>query len=215
MEKNDVLKDVNIPVNDSDTNESASTDTIPENDKKITIPVKYNKEIKEIDVETAVNLAQKGMKYDVIKQDYELLKELARKENKSVPEYLSQLESTRIDRRRKELIEKCGGDSELAEHIVNLENSNQTENLGFKELSDAFPKFKDIEDIPKEVVENAKARGTLLLDEYLRFKLKDHLNLNAAVSQQKKAENLSLGSQQNRQGSLNPETEEFIKGLWK
>ena len=63
----------------------------PESTPEITVPVKYNKEIKQLDLATATALAQKGMKYDAIKEDYDLLKKLADQKNLSVPAMLQKL----------------------------------------------------------------------------------------------------------------------------
>ncbi len=44
------------------------------------LQIKFNKELIELDRETAVSLAQKGMKYDKISEDYDRLKGLAEKD---------------------------------------------------------------------------------------------------------------------------------------
>lgn len=189
-------------------------DTTPkENEQEITIPVKFNKEIKELSLSDATALAQKGMKYDLIKEDYEQLKVLAADSGKSIPNYLSDLKNQKFNQRKTELTEICGGDSQLAEHFAKLETNFKPDN-GFEELKNMFPEITE-ETIPQEVAENAALKGTLLLDEYLRYLLREEIKQKNSAAQQKKAENLSLGSQQNRQSSDSPETEEFLKGLWK
>lgn len=69
---------------------TVNTDTLPEVDLPTTaeattpaafesdpfLEIKFNKELIKLDRETAVTLAQKGMKYDSIKEDYEKLKSL-------------------------------------------------------------------------------------------------------------------------------------------
>ena len=45
-------------------------DTIPEYDKEIVIPVKYNKQVMNLDVASAGALAQKGLKFDSISKDF-------------------------------------------------------------------------------------------------------------------------------------------------
>ena len=193
----------------------AGAETIPQGGNEITVPIKYNKETKLLDLETAAQLAQKGMKYEAVKDDYELLKKLALNENKSVPEFLSLLSAKHLEERKNELTEKCGGNGELAQHIMELENAHKNTDNGFSELSVMFPEFKTEDDLPHQVLERAKLRGTLLLDEYLRYMLENDRKLKANADNQKKAEKSSLGSQLNRSGAINPETEEFLKGLWK
>ncbi len=208
------INESGVSTNTPDT-ENENTATTPENKAEITIPVKYNKEIRQLDLETASTLAQKGMKYDVISEDYETLKKMAAEESKSVPQFLADLKSNRVNERKNYLTEKCGGDSELAEHILNLEKPELKTDGGFSELKSLFPEIKTEDDLPQEVLDNSKLKGTLLLDEYLRYRLLNERREKAAVLQQKKAENQSLGSQLNRKGAESPETEEFLKGLWK
>ena len=76
------------------------------------IPVKFNKETKNIPLTKAAELIQKGMKYDIIKNDYEDLKALAKGENKSVSDFLILLKTEKAEERKKQLTEKCGGDAE-------------------------------------------------------------------------------------------------------
>ena len=203
------------PQTEETLKENESEDTILPDKDGITIEVKYNKEIRKLDLATAAVLAQKGLKYDSIKEDYELLKKLADKENSSVPLLLRNLANKSLENRKKELVEQCGGNESIAEHILRLEDSQQNQGLGFEELTMMFPEIKTEDDLPHSVLEKAKERGTLLLDEYLRYRLESERKIKSVSDKLKKAENSSLGSQQNINNSLNPETEEFLKGLWK
>ncbi|MBR5223672.1 MAG: hypothetical protein IKV81_05880 [Clostridia bacterium] len=85
----------------------------------------------------------------------------------------------------------------------------------FKELNESFPEIKSIEDLPKSVIENAIKSGKPLLDEYLRYRLLQEKAVKENVSAQKNAENSSVGSQLNKSRGENPETAEFLKGLWR
>lgn len=194
-----------------------TTATIPQEDsKEIFIPVKFNKEIKNLSINEASQLAQKGMKFDAVKDEYDTLKMLANKNGKSIAEFLRMLKENQYQQRREELAKKCGGDFSLAEHILSLEeNDNRADVLGFEELKKEFPHFKTLEELPVEVLENARLKGRMLLDEYLRFRLAEKKRIQLATKTQKIAENTSLGSQINRDGVVNPETLEFLKGLWK
>ena len=55
---------------------------------KIFIPVKYNKQVMNLDIESASELVQKGMKFDSIKEYFEQLKNIAKSKGKSIPEFL-------------------------------------------------------------------------------------------------------------------------------
>lgn len=164
----------------------------------------------------ASRLAQLGLKFETVSENYDTLKKLAQSEKKSVAGYLDSLKTAIVDSRRNVLLSKCGGDAELAEHILNLERDGLTQtNDGFEELKEFFPSFKDRSDLPAEVIENAALKGTLLLDEYLRFCLKEKFRIKEAARLQKSAEISSTGSQINRNGYVDPEVTEFLRGIWK
>ena len=183
--------------------------------KEVLIPVKFNKETKNLSVEEASVLAQKGMKYDAISEDYSALKELAATQNKSVSEFIKSIKDKNTEARLNELLEKCGGDREAAEHFLNLEMKAANKDDGFKEVESYFPEFKSKEDLPEEVLENARLKGSMLLDEYLRYLLKNNREQESQKKQNEIARTSSIGSQVNKSGSGDPELTEFLKGIWK
>ncbi len=209
------MSEIKTDVSTNTEEKNENTGTTPQEKAEITIPVKFNKELKELDIETASKLAQKGMKYDAISEDYGELKRLARQENQSVPQFIAALKAARLEQRKNYLTEKCGGDTALAEHITQLEAANSEYSNGFAELKSLFPQFNTEQELPTEVLLNANEKGTLLLDEYLRYLLNRQRAENAAALKAKETNNQSLGSQISRHGSENPEAEEFLKGLWK
>ena len=142
---------------------SAAPDTTPEAEKEVFVPVKFNKEIKNLGLEDAARLAQMGLKFEAIADDYEALKNIAAKAGHSVSEYIAALKKQNEEVRLQELTDKCGGNGEMASYVMQLENSGE-ESDGFKELSAEFPEIKSISDLPAAVVENAELRGTKLLD---------------------------------------------------
>lgn len=195
----------------SATEEPATT---PEEDKTV-IPVKFNKEMKNLSLDEASCLAQKGMKFDLIAKEYGQLKELAKQEGKSVGAYLLALTERQNTQKKTELLEKCGGDEAFVGHVLALENADTENALGFHELQENFPEFREISDIPEQVAERARLNGTLLLDEYLRYRLNAEQQAHLAKKQQADAGKSSIGSQKDRRDGLNPEAAEFLKGLWK
>lgn len=102
-------------------------------------------------------------------------------------------------------------ETELQEKLELSDELKET----FKELNESFPEIKSIEDLPKGVIENAIKSGKPLLDEYLRYRLLQEKAVKENVSAQKNAENSSVGSQLNKARGENPETAEFLKGLWR
>lgn len=189
-------------------------DTTPKSDTLI--PIKFNKEVKKISLEEAATLAQKGMKYDIISKDYETLKAIAAEDGKSVAEYLESLKNARRENRKNELLEKCGGDTDLAEHFLNLEQAvkREAEN-DFNEVKKYFPDIKDMEQLPEEVLESSRLKGSSLLDEYLRYLLSEKVKQKAAEAETERADKKSMGSLQNKNGGISPEAVEFLKGLWR
>lgn len=209
-----VINEEALPQAETKTTE-INKETTPEQDAKIFIPVKYNKQVMNLDVESASELAQKGMKFDSISKDYEILKQIAIDSGKSVSEFVCDLQIDTLNKKKNQLTEKCGGNEELAEHILELE-SKKTDNVrGFGELKEKFPEILAIENIPECVLENAKLRGSLLLDEYLRYKLEEEIAIKNSAIKQQQAQNASTGSQLGKKGNENPETAEFLKGLWR
>lgn len=181
--------------------------------KEITIPVKYNKEIKELSLEDATTLAQKGLKFTAIEKDFTALKELAQKENKSVPVFISELCDRYNEDKKKALIEECGGNEEIAQRIIDLQGNQISD--GLKELTEAFPEIKSLEQLPEEVVEKSRLKGTLPLDEYLRYLLSQEKIKKAAALKQRQSEKTTTGSLASLKGAENTEAEEFLRGLWK
>jgi hypothetical protein len=190
------------------------TDTTPKNDEPIKIPIKFNKETRNLTLEEATTLAQKGLKFESIEKEYNLLKQLALRENKSIPLYIAELDRRYNEEKKQSLTEKCGGNEEIAEHILSLENEKKAGD-GFDELTSAFPEIKSKENLPREVLDNAELKGTLLLDEYLRYLLSQKRNAQTVARKQREGEKSSTGSLINRRDSQTSETEEFLKGLWK
>lgn len=193
---------------------SAAEETTPSAGKEVFVPVKFNKEIKNLGLEDAARLAQMGLKFEAIADDYEALKNIAAKGGHSVSEYIAELSRQNDENRRQELTEECGGNEKMADYVMQLEKSGE-ESDDFAELTAEFPKIKSISDLPDSVVQKSELRGTKLLDEYLRYRLTEEREAASAALKQKNAENLSLGSLTDRKGGINPETAEFLKGLWR
>lgn len=203
-----------LPETEENHHTDAPVATIPQTEEKEPmVSVKFNKEIKELSVGEAGELAQKGLKFDAISKEFETLKRIAKENGKSIPQYLKTLEERQAEEKKKELLEKCGGNEEIADRILNLEK--EKDDYGFNELQKQFPNFEDISQLPYEVVENSKLKGTLLLDEFLRYRLRNEISAENELLKQKNLNNLSLGSQNSLNSNQSPEAIEFLNGLWK
>lgn len=179
------------------------------------LPVKFNKQVLNLDLEKAQELAQKGMKFDLIAKDYEALKNLAKADNLSVGEYILALKRQKSTDRQNEILGKCGEDTEFAQYVMELEKGKTDELLGFKELNENFPQIKSLEDLPECVIEAAKMKGTLVLDEYLRYLHNQDTLMKKSIKNQREARDCAMGPMQNKKGAENPAIAEFLKGLWR
>lgn len=212
--KNAEVESTVIPDGEIENEVSAEKDTTPHEAEKIFVPVKFNKETRKLGLEEAAALAQKGLKFDAISKDYENLKRIAAESGNSISGFLCELEQSINEKRKKELAEKCGGNEEIAEYVIKLENGTKNDS-GFEELKKEFPEIGGISDLPYEVTENSKLKGTLLLDEYLRYLHNENKKAADAAVLQKNIADASIGSQTDRNGGTDPETAEFLKGLWR
>ena len=84
----------------------------------ITIPIKFNKEIRHISAEEAASLAQKGMKFDMISSDLERLRHMASVNGSSITDFITALEENQAQAKRLKVLEECGGNEQLADKII-------------------------------------------------------------------------------------------------
>ena len=213
MEENVNLTAEDQPEPEEEVLPSESEETTPAEDKEEStfVEVKFNKKLLKLTKDEAVNLAQKGMKFDIISDEYESLKKLSSSQGLSVAEYISRLKHDAGERRLTELIEKCSGDETLARKILNLETPAVED--GFSRLQKEFPQFKSEADIPDEVKTAAELKGTGLLFEYLLYEHRQRLAAAEEKARQKTAEEQSLGSLSSGT-DRNAIDAEFLKGIW-
>jgi len=202
------------PEQDTNSESAEKTDTTPASTEEITVPVKFNKEIKNLKVEEASVLAQKGMKFDMISDNYERIKSLAKSDGVSVSDYLSSLERIQKETRERSLTEECGGNTEIAKHIIELESkSEKTLDNGLSELLEKIPEITDISEVPESVIEASNTKGTRLLDEFLRYRLDLENEKKTLAASQKSTAKASVGSQTCTAANKNAASE-FLRGLW-
>lgn len=203
-------RDIPQPGRDEDTAEKADTKVHAED---VIISVKFNKEMLKLTAEEAAVLAQKGMKYEQIEDEYMRLRKLAAQNGKSVSQFITELCAEKLERRKSQLVESCGGNTEVAEHIILLENAKE-DDCGFNELKVYFPQFTDISQLPESVVSACELKGTRLLDEYLRYCLMQKRLRDNAESQRKRSQKASIGSQLAFSSERDPANMAFLQGIW-
>lgn len=215
MEENTEIKTECLPEQSDESCAAEREDTTPEaTAKDITIPVKFNKEIINLELKEAQSLAQKGLKLDAISGELESLRRMAKSQNLSVPQFLSALERQQNERRKEELLSECGGNAELAERILRLEGESDSGEPSLRELQEFFPSIRSLSDLPEQVVARASTLGVNLLNEYLRYREAQKRANREAETSAKNAEKASTGSQYGGGAATDEANAEFIKGLW-
>ena len=198
--------------------EAEATTPLAQSDEisEIKVPVKFNKETREIPLSEAAILAQKGMKYDTLSEDIKRLRNLAASNGQNISDFISTIENNTNTAHKMKLLESCGGNNEIVEHILSLEKKEKGDGLiGLGELLRECPEIKSEKDIPEAVLNAATERGGNVFDEYLRYTHSQNREAQNALLRQAKAESSSLGSQSKYAGGVSPVNAEFIRGLWK
>jgi hypothetical protein len=185
--------------------------TTPENNR--VIPIKFNKEIRHLTLDEASLLSQKGLKFETIEKQWSRLLNFAKEDGISAQEFLDALENGRTEKRLNELTKECGGNSEIAQRIIDLEKGKDGSLKGYEELKEYFPQLTE-EDLPQEVTDSAKQLGRNILDEYLRFKAREVIAAEKKERQKKENLKSSVGSLKVGGIYRTPENEQFIRGLW-
>ncbi|MBO5210688.1 MAG: hypothetical protein J6B80_02015 [Clostridia bacterium] len=198
---------------DTDQNENAPN-TAPKTAEPF-VPVKYNKEVINLSLEKAGELAQKGMKFEALSDELTLLKELASQSGKTVMQFLNSIKAQNTDAMINSLMKKCGDDTALANEVSKLFSKNEEADDGFSELQKHFPEIKSRDALPESVLENASLCARPLLDEFLRYRLQQEKAVRENFLSQQRARLSSTGSLLNKSGDENPEAAEFLKGLWR
>lgn len=217
---NSHIEDTVVLPNTTETNGVAVTeDTIPDvcgtEKNGLKICVKFNKEMRELSMDEASALAQKGLKYDTVKDELERLKKIAASSGKNITDFITEMENQKKNAHKNDLLESCSGNEELVNRIIELEgNSVNDEILGFSELRNEFPNIKEISDVPSEVLEEIEIKGGNLFDAYLRYLHKQTRQATRYMEQKNKTEQSSVGSQLGHGSTVSNANEEFIKGLW-
>lgn len=175
--------------------------------------VKYNKEEREIPIDEAIPLVQKGLNYDKVQERLQQLEsdprltfveELAQQFGMSVPDYLEAVKAQREQERINQLVEQGVSEEVAAEMLENRKFREQfeaekkakaEEEKFIKESEEFFQEFPDVkpDQIPAEVWQIKEQRGLSLLDAYLRVSYK-------SLGQQKEQEAIQK-LQQNAQST--------------
>lgn len=180
-----------------------------------TVPIRYNHEYKELSIDEAATWAQKGMMAESVMAD---LRYLAAANHQSVGETIKALKNAHDNMLRQRLSEKCGGDEEIVNSLMDLERkkyqqavqdmtdaeakqaaetaeeANRRIAAEFVELKKEFPEIGEFSNVPKSVIDRAAKQGISLLDSYLRFQHTESRKAKASAAQQAEATKAATGS---------------------
>ena len=177
-----------------------------------TVCVKVDGVERKFDLTAAAQLCAEALELTAAKENYKRLVGFADAENLSVPHFLDFLERMRLEKRKAELTEKCGGNEEMALHIMALEGTNSHSD-GQEEFKIYFP-YTDINELPNCVKRSAEQNNRSLLDEYLRYRALCELEAKKEAIKRKENKISSTGSLKNVR-DISYESTEFLKGLWR
>ena len=225
----------------SDTTPAADTeqDVPPGDGQPIVIPVRYNHESRELTLEEAQALAQKGLKFDELSPTLDKIRYLAAANQKSVQEMVDALVDGQDKQLYQSILEECGGNEALAKRLYEAEKdkwsaryanvreeeakapekdkAGLTERLAneFVELKADFPDVAEFKQVPQPVVDMAVNKGISLTDAYLRYQHANARKASAAKAAQEAASKASPGPQAAGAGeTTNPTIDAMLAGVW-
>lgn len=206
--------------------------------KPITIPIQYNHESRDISLEEAQSLAQKGLKFDELSPTLEKIRFLATANGKSMQEMVDALVESQDKQLYSSILAECDGNESIAQRLFeaekakrqNLYDSNQKEAAAaqekekadlakrladeFVELQREFPEMAEFAAVPKSVLDMA-VKGVNLTDAYLRYQHSENKKTSAAKAAQEQAAKASAGSQAEGAGeTTNPTIDAMLAGVW-
>ncbi len=156
------------------------------------LPVKFNKQDYQLNLEEATAYAQKGMKFDTVEPMLDKLKTLAQQHGLGVRELVDTL---------------CGEDTPAISDEERLAND-------FCRLREECPDVKAFDALPESVIRTALDEGISLLDAYLRHEHRERVRVLAATDAARKAGASSAGAQRSELiPTPDPAVEAMISGV--
>lgn len=204
-----------------------------------TVPVKYNKQYRELTPDEASVYAQKGMKYESLEPHLAKLRLIGQQTGLSLEKILDGVYQASEDLARKRILEEAGGNQNLANKLMEArqlknksaydamlsdvqraaerqkDDNNQRLAAEFQELRAAFPALSGIDDLPDSVLQAALRSGRDLLSEYLRYQHTESRRVKQAEAQGEKARNAAVGSLAGDAAPDDtPALSAMLKGVW-
>lgn len=219
----------------SDTGTSREAAAAP----AFTVPVKYNKQYRELTPDEASVYAQKGMKYESLEPHLAKLRLIGQQTGLSLEKILDGVYQASENLARKRILEQTGGNQALADQLMEArqlknksaydamlshaqqtaenqkKDNNQRLAAEFQELRAACPELDRIDDLPDSVLQAALRSGRDLLSEYLRYQHTQSRRVKEAAAQGEKARNAAVGSLAGDAAPDDtPALSAMLKGVW-
>lgn len=200
--------------------------------------VKFNKQLRSLSREDAVQYAQKGMKYDTVQPLLDTLKYVATAEGKTLPELVEAIRVQNEQNLFSRLMDRCG-DEEIARELMEVERTRhqaayhhlleQEQNeerdteeavtrrmaTEFEDLQREFPQFTEFGQVPSPIVRDSLSAGIPLLDAYLRHEHRERVKADAALATQQAAAEASTGTQASAgDAPASPVIAAMLRGVW-
>ena len=136
----------------------------------------------------------KAEKYDSVLNNLEAL---AKREKVSVKEFVEKLKADKDETYKALVLEKVGGDEELAQKLIALENpscENSADNDEIKVINKYFPQYKSVGDIPSEALIINETKNIPLFDAILRYHFFENKKCDDDLKNREKNEQGTAGS---------------------
>lgn len=205
-----------------------------------TIPVKYNKQYRELTPEEAGVYAQKGMKYDAMEPELAKLRQMAAVSGRSLGQMIGSIYKAGEELARQDCMRLAGGDQRLAgllldayfqksgkaygdmlaaeQKALEAEKAQDNDRLAgeFLELRRECPEIGSPGDLPDAVLEAAVRKGTSLTAEYLLHRHREQRRIQRAEQDSRAASQAASGSMQEFAGSPDgPALSAMLDGIWR
>ena len=212
---------------------AAVTDTQSTRDTPVRVPVRFNHQSRELVGDEAIAYAQKGLKWEAFREDYDRLRFLAEGAGKSVSELIDGFMKTDEERELSEAL-ACCNDEETARQLTALrrgqrmarfedsaareteeeqtekERTNSRLAADYCALKTAVPEAPSFEQLPKEVICTAVEQGISLFDAYLRYEYEQYRLTQAAALTRRQSAQSSTGSLAGQAGETGRESHDFL-----
>ena len=230
----------------NDTAEVATPEEVSHGDEgaaepEFALDVKYNKEIRTLNREEAVDFAEQGIFYNnTVKPLYNKLDYIAAQRGQTIEEVVDRLFAEDENSHRQELVNKFGEESGVIDDLMKVYREGQKQKYDkivadrkeaaqkaetekreslearlaseFSELKAEFPELAEFSQLPKEVKTDA-ANGRDLMSAYLRYMHRENKKIAAAKSSEETAAKATTGTAGTAENTADTVDDAFFRGL--